>query len=115
VRRLRSYSLLNFLGAVPTDLSSDPTYPDRHKQKVSQIRKSTSVMAFVCEDADSINDGIFVVFPSPESWCDYPANRHARSCPLSFVDGHVECWKWKSDPPDDGDDLARIQGAIPDP
>ena len=115
MERLRTYSLLNYLGGVPTDLSSHPTFASRHKQRMTQIKNTSSVMAFICEDADSINDGMFVVFPPPDDWCDYPGYRHSKSCPFSFVDGHVECWKWKSDPLDDVDDLARVQAAIPDP
>ena len=113
--RLRSYSLLNYLGGVPNDLSSDPTYASRFKRKAAQINRTSLVMAFVCEDANSINDGIFVVFPPSEGWCDIPGFRHAKTCPITFVDGHVECWKWDSTPPDDGNDLARVQAAIPDP
>lgn len=114
-QRLRSYSLLNYLGGVPTDLSSEATFASRHKQKSTQIRSTSRVMAFLCEDAKSINDGMFVVFPPGEGWCDIPGYRHAGTCPISFVDGHAEFWKWKSSPPDDANDLARIQAAIPEP
>jgi hypothetical protein len=31
------------------------------------------------------------------------------------VDGHVEYWKWQSNPPDDAGDLARVQAALPEP
>ena len=115
MQRLRSYSLLSYLGGVPNNLSSDLTYASRFKQRATQIRKTSSVMAFVCEDANSINDGMFVVFPPSGGWCDIPGYRHANTFPVSFVDGHVECWKWNSAPPDDGSDIARAQAAIPDP
>jgi len=114
-QRLRSYSLLNYIGGVSTGLSSEPTFASRHKQKSTQISKTSTVMTFLCEDANSINDGIFVVFPPAEGWCDIPGYRHAGTCPVSFVDGHVESWKWKSSPPDNANDLARVQAAIPDP
>jgi prepilin-type N-terminal cleavage/methylation domain-containing protein len=113
--RLRSYSLLNYLGGVPSSLSSDPTFAPRHKQRATQITRISSVMAFLCEDANSINDGMFVVFPPSEVWCDIPGFRHSKTCPLSFMDGHMECWKWNSSPPDGEDDLARMQAAIPNP
>jgi len=112
--RLRSYSLLNYLGADP-DIGSD-IYVSRDKLKGSQLRQPAAVLAFVCEDADSINDGIFLVAPPPDdSWRDMPGSRHARGCTFSFADGHVEYWKWKSNPPDETNDLARVQAALPEP
>jgi prepilin-type processing-associated H-X9-DG protein len=118
--RLRSYSLLNFLGGIPTVYlaqtpSSKTLFDAMTKQKASQLKHSSSVLAFVCEDAGGINDGIFVVLPSPDGWIDYPATRHSKGCPFSFVDGHVEYWKWQSNPPDDAGDLARVQAALPEP
>jgi prepilin-type N-terminal cleavage/methylation domain-containing protein/prepilin-type processing-associated H-X9-DG protein len=113
--RFRSYSLLNYLGGPSTNLSTEATFAARQRYRLTQIAKPTSVMAFLCEDADSINDGMFVVFPPSEGWCDIPGFRHADSCPISFVDGHAEDWKWKSAPPNNDEDLARVQAAIPDP
>jgi prepilin-type N-terminal cleavage/methylation domain-containing protein len=110
--RFRSYSLLNYLGA-SQDTSPEPT---RYKQRGSQLIQSSSVLAFVCEDADSINDGIFFVYPPPASeWLDYPGYRHSLGDTFSFVDGHVEYWKWKSGQPNDTEDLARVQAALPPP
>jgi prepilin-type N-terminal cleavage/methylation domain-containing protein/prepilin-type processing-associated H-X9-DG protein len=114
--RLRSYSLLNYVGGVPDSLSDDPTYAPRHKQRSTQIKNTSSVMGFDCEDADSINDGLLVVFPPGNGWCDIPGYRHNGNCPFSFVDGHVECWSWLGgDPQSDDANLARVQAAIPDP
>jgi prepilin-type processing-associated H-X9-DG protein len=73
------------------------------------------VIAFVCEEQDGINDGILVVFPPSDGWCDMPGHRHAGGSPFSFVDGHVENWKWHSVPLDRQNDLARVQAAIPEP
>ncbi len=118
--RLRSYSLLNFLGGIPTVYlaqtpSSQTLFDAMNKQKAGQLKHPASVLAFVCEDAGSINDGIFVVLPSPDGWIDHPATRHSKGCPFSFADGHVEYWKWQSNPPDDAGDLARVQAALPEP
>ncbi len=113
--RFRSYSLLNFLGGDPNgELSPDST---RNKQKGSDLKQTSAVLAFACEDADSINDGIlFENPPSNPQWFDLPSSRHAQGCVFSFADGHVEYWKWKSsDLSDDPDDLARVQAALPDP
>lgn len=112
--RLRSYSLLNYLGADPTD--TGPT-ASRNKQHGSQLKQTSNVIAFGCEDADSINDGILFVSPSPANqWKDLPSSRHANGGTFSFADGHVEYWKWKSGgQPDEDQDLARVQAALPEP
>jgi prepilin-type processing-associated H-X9-DG protein len=112
--RLRSYSLLNNLGAGPFSFGPAALH-DRHRG--GQLTKPSSVLAFVCEDADSINDGIFYVYPSPATeWKDYPGTRHSSGTTLSFADGHTEYWKWRSSiQPDDIEDLQRVQLAIPDP
>jgi len=112
--RFRSYSLLNYLGADPNASSPDVTLD---KQKGSQLKHPASVMAFDCEDADYINDGILLEAPAPASqWEDLPSSRHSQGCVFSFTDGHVEYWKWKSsDLLNDMDDLARVQAALPEP
>jgi prepilin-type N-terminal cleavage/methylation domain-containing protein/prepilin-type processing-associated H-X9-DG protein len=50
------------------------------------------------ENADSINDGWFVVnvslTPRSVMWVDYPAAYHGRAGGLSFADGHAEIKKW---------------------
>jgi len=111
--RLRSYSLLNYLGPPADDTS---IYSSRSKHKGTQLRNAATTMAFTCEDADSINDGIFLVDPAPSpAWHDLPAARHSRGDTFSFTDGHVEYWKWHADPADERDDLARAQAALPEP
>jgi prepilin-type N-terminal cleavage/methylation domain-containing protein/prepilin-type processing-associated H-X9-DG protein len=112
--RFRSYSLLNYLGANPDAISPDAS---RNKQKGSQLKHPVTVLAFACEDEDSINDGIFLVEPAPGGqWRDLPASRHSQGCTFSFADGHVEYWKWKSaDLANDLDDLARVQAVLPEP
>ena len=110
--RFRSYSLLNYLGADPEAISPDAS---RDKQKGSQLKKTSAVLAFACEDADSINDGIFLVEPAPSGqWRDLPATRHSRGDVFSFADGHVEYWKWTSSDLQPAD-LARVQAALPEP
>jgi prepilin-type processing-associated H-X9-DG protein len=83
-------------------------------QKMGQVKNPNSVLAFVCESVD-INDGIFLIFPPPDHWTDSPSNRHSNGCPFSFADGHVEYWKWQSNPPNETADLARVQAALPQP
>jgi hypothetical protein len=75
------------------------------------------VLAFACEDANSINDGIFLVAPAPATqWRDLPASRHSQGCTFSFAEGHVEYWKWQSAAlANDLADLARVQAVLPQP
>ncbi|MCZ7641028.1 MAG: hypothetical protein M5U12_36230 [Verrucomicrobia bacterium] len=55
------------------------------------------VFVFVDEAEDSIDDGHFLVWPSPDTrWVNLPAARHNQSGALSFADGHVEHWKWQA-------------------
>jgi len=112
--RFRSYSLLNYLGADPADTGATAS---RNKQRGNQLRQPSNVIAFACEDSQSINDGIFFVnLPSSAQWKDLPSFRHANGGLFSFADGHVEYWKWKSGgPPNDDQDLARVQAALPEP
>ncbi len=111
--RFRSYSLLNYLGADPNDPGSN----SRSKQRGSQLKHPGAVLAFGCEDSDSINDGILFIYPPPgNEWKDVPASRHSRGGVFSFADGHVEYWKWKSArEPNEQEDLARVQTALPEP
>jgi len=111
--RLRSYSSLNYLGSDSDDTS---VYFSRAKHKGNQLRNTSAILAFACEDADSINDGILLVDPPPaSSWHDLPAFRHSRGDTMSFTDGHVEYWKWHAGPPDETNDLVRMQMALPEP
>jgi len=119
--RLRSYSLVNYLGGAPTNYfggiippGSEPLFTAMTKQKAGQLKHSAAVLAFVCEGVN-INDGIFLVPPPPAGWCDEPAARHSMGCPFSFADGHVEYWKWQSNPPNSAGDLARVQADLPEP
>jgi prepilin-type N-terminal cleavage/methylation domain-containing protein/prepilin-type processing-associated H-X9-DG protein len=112
--RFRSYSLLNYLGADPNGPSPDSAL---NMAKGTQIKNTSAVLAFDCEDATSINDGILLVEPAPiMQWADLPSSRHSQGCDFSFVDGHVEYWRWKSaDLVNDLDDLVRLQAALPGP
>ena len=90
--RLRSYSLEGSLGCD----QEEGIYDAFEKQKFSQITRTSTVLAFDCENADSIEDGCLGVFPPPTTqWLNLPGSRHSAGCCFSYVDGHVEYWKWK--------------------
>jgi prepilin-type processing-associated H-X9-DG protein len=56
----------------------------------------SAVFVFIDEDERSIDDGHFLVWPSPDNrWVNMPADRHRRGATLSFADGHVELWRWE--------------------
>jgi prepilin-type processing-associated H-X9-DG protein len=68
----------------------------------------------------SINDGYMTIHNYPDdSWADIPSKRHNKGACLSFADGHVEYWKWKSAGrifiggalPDELPDVRRLQAA----
>ncbi len=120
--RKRSYALNQFLNGAPQ--------ADSVKKLTNLQRPSPShVFSFIDEDHRSIEDGNFGIWrPSDyrnNLWLNLPSDRHKRGANLSFVDGHVEKWKWKwpkkfsnfNQPAanaDDRDDLRRLQLAIPE-
>jgi prepilin-type N-terminal cleavage/methylation domain-containing protein/prepilin-type processing-associated H-X9-DG protein len=120
--RVRSYSMGGFLG------DNEPNDAKYSKQKGWQITRPSGVFVFDCENEDSIEDGLlaFYAAPSPQ-FLNMPGKRHSHGCIFSFVDGHVEFWKWKPEAamdfigrpqnakPGELADLLRIQQALPDP
>jgi prepilin-type N-terminal cleavage/methylation domain-containing protein len=124
--RLRSYSLGGFLGA-----NDNGPYSRWNKQKGGQLARSSQLFAFVCENEECIDDGLFAFYPPgrPESsqWLNLPANRHSKGGVLSFTDGHAEYWKWgpnarmkflgrpQTATPGELPDLQRVQRGVPDP
>jgi prepilin-type processing-associated H-X9-DG protein len=93
-------------------------------QKFSQILDPppTKALVFIDEDVKSINDGNIGLRSAPNNeWGDSPGKRHNNGAVLSFADGHVEYWKWRSIRPfnrgqasaDTRVDLRRLQETIP--
>ena len=70
--------------------------------KFTQISQPSPSNLFVLidEQEDAIWDATFGYWPAnsyfSDYWLDLPANRHSQGANLSFADGHVEHWKWKS-------------------
>ena len=91
----------------------------------------SGVFVFIDEQEASIMSGAFMIGQpawvnggSGNDWGSLPADRHRRGCNLSFMDGHVEHWRWKSDKVFRGywkpaiaggdlDDLHRLEEAVP--
>jgi prepilin-type N-terminal cleavage/methylation domain-containing protein/prepilin-type processing-associated H-X9-DG protein len=65
-------------------------------QRMAVIRQPSRVSAFWEENAVSIDNGAIGLNDTnaPAVW-NLPANRHNNSGIMSFLDGHVEVWKWR--------------------
>jgi prepilin-type processing-associated H-X9-DG protein len=70
----------------------------RNYRKFSEIRRPAEIFTFIDEREDSIDDGAFGVnminSGSAAALVNMPANRHGKSCGVSFADGHSEIHKW---------------------
>jgi len=96
---------------------------------VKPVSKNRQVLfVLVDENSDTQQDAEFgnppvdsPVFP-PNEWWDMPSDRHGQGANLSFVDGHVEHWKWQVPkvfiewvqpvPPQEMPDFQRVQNAM---
>jgi prepilin-type processing-associated H-X9-DG protein len=90
------------------------------------------VFVFIEEHENSIWGGGFMVLPREKfglgagAWSSTPSDRHMQGCNLSFVDGHLEYWKWLAPKranlsnklvtaPNELRDLRRLQESVPKP
>lgn len=128
VPRTRSYSLDYYLNG-----SIDPQYspylpPGTDSSvvvKYSGIAHPALTFAFLDENQNTIEDGVYLLFRAPdETWQNAPSDRHNQGMNLSFCDGHCEYWKWRCPKQmqglgegvvnnDDLEDLRRLQAALP--
>jgi len=97
-------------------------------EKLTTITKPNpcELFVFIDEHPDTMLDSQFgnpVQIPIyAQIWWDKPADRHNQGCNLSFVDGHVEHWRWKVPKtpawpgqqvaPGEQEDYARVQNAM---
>ena len=111
IPRTRSYSICSAVG--------------KGGEKFSQIIKPPPARAFVFIDEDerTIEDGNFGMREYPSlDWGNSPGKRHNNGVTLSFADGHVEYWRWRSARPwfkpggafpEEFPDLRRLQHCLP--
>lgn len=101
--RNRSVSMNGFVGDYPTAANPNGLVFDnygsgqyRTYRKVSDMHRPgpASTWVFIDECPDSINDGLFTVYMTKDSWDDVPSSTHNGSGGLSFADGHAELKKW---------------------
>jgi prepilin-type N-terminal cleavage/methylation domain-containing protein/prepilin-type processing-associated H-X9-DG protein len=116
VPRTRSY-------AIDYALRGDNARLTRAGQIIDPAPTRKSV--FWDENEDSIDNGGFGIAPRRDpSWWNLPASRHGKSCTISFMDGHVEAWRWRGasvlrfiaygqPAPRNDPDLPRVQDTTP--
>lgn len=120
--RLRSYSMDGYVGGYDVLDASG-----RYKTRTSQVAAPSKVFVFIDENEGSIEDCVLGMRPPPEQvWLNLPASRHLRGLVISFMDGHMERWRWKAGVipfrglpqtalPQELEDLRRLQDATPLP
>jgi prepilin-type N-terminal cleavage/methylation domain-containing protein/prepilin-type processing-associated H-X9-DG protein len=126
--RWRSYNMSQSVNGYP-GFSPDLTYIPMW-DKLMEIRQPdpAAVFVFIDENSDAVLDAEFGNPPANSPyfqqnvWWDLPSSRHSRGGNLSFVDGHVEHWRWavpktfidyiQSVPPAEMPDYQRIQNAM---
>ncbi len=116
-------------------LACDENIEETTKKKLSIynigniiLPKPSQFFVFIDTHEDAIGDPTFGIYPVGEPrgeyWVDQPAQRHNKGANISFVDGHVEHWKWKAEKKfisykqapssmNDKKDLRRLQSCIP--
>jgi len=106
---LRSYSMNNWMNGEPfASAANDFDTTHRLFQTESSIINPSQLYVFLDEDDSTINDGMFVVYMSPEQGIqDEPSQRHKTGYPLVFADGHSEIFKLTGKDAD----LARLRDA----
>ncbi len=124
LRRTRSYNMsqsINGLGGPHSTSWFVPSY-----QRTLQVPNPTQLFVFIEVHEGGILDSLFGI-PVPGDgwngrWFDLPAGRHSQGGSLSFVDGHVERWRWVAPKnftklgdwvrPDEMPDYRRVQDAV---
>ena len=122
IQRFRSYSM-----SYPWMAGDNDYWPYVEVNfRESDIRSPAPSLAsvFIDERAETLNNsGIGIVPAGDWRYWDCPASRHARSCTLSFADGHAEIWRWRDpyvieykgfwySPPRSDRDLPRLQTTV---
>ena len=101
--RVRSYSMSGFMGGTTQqDVYGLTTYRAYLRETDMARPGPASLIVFICECPDSINDELFGVHMPPvtlwpggdSSWDDVPSATHSGTGIFGFADGHAEQHKW---------------------
>ncbi len=106
--RWRSYNMSQSINGYLEYLPDDPSLwygwtniPSWKKFTAIRHPVPAELFVFIDENEDTILDGQFGCPPiggifQEYIWWDMPASRHNRGANISFVDGHVQHWKWQT-------------------
>jgi len=86
--RLRCFSMSYYMNG-PTGYGGLPA----SFAKTSAIPKPANTLVFIDEDDSTLDDGMFGYSPTGAPF-NCPGFRHSGGTILSFMDGHVEYWRW---------------------
>ena len=78
-------------------------------RRLNEIQNPAMIFVVLDENPDSINDGLFQMNMTRNTWSDIAAALHNGGGSLSFADGHAEVHKWR----DDVTKLAVTKGSCP--
>jgi len=124
IPRTRSYNLNLWLNC--------SVLPEGSLTLADAARRSlVQVFGFIDTHENCITDPTFGIYEATDplfsdKWIDTPADRHGQGANLSFLDGHVEHWRWRTSKQCDGwgldvrndldlADLRRLQQNLPMP
>jgi prepilin-type N-terminal cleavage/methylation domain-containing protein/prepilin-type processing-associated H-X9-DG protein len=95
-QRLRSVSMNCFIGDYVGLMDKFGNSSYRVFNKTTQFTKPgpSNTFVFLDECPDSINDGLFEVSLTGNSWSDVVASLHNGGGGFAFADGHAEVHKW---------------------
>lgn len=108
---VRSYSMNTWMNGLSPYTWNDSLDTTNHVYKrETDVPSPARLFVFIDEDQGSINDGLFaVIVDSGYGFHDMPTRVHKPMYPLSFADGHAECfkfmcgdtlaWQWPDAPP----------------
>jgi prepilin-type N-terminal cleavage/methylation domain-containing protein/prepilin-type processing-associated H-X9-DG protein len=106
VTRTRSYSLDGWLNSTINNTGNGAYWVPQDYPwmplKISTLHRPspTGVYGFADENEKSIDAGLLIedqpawVAPGGDQWLSLPSDQHRQGCNLSFLDGHVEHWRW---------------------
>jgi prepilin-type processing-associated H-X9-DG protein len=69
---------------------------------MNQIANPVNVYAFIDENEQSIDDGVFIngannpIYGDVNAWLNLPSDRHQQGANISFLDGHAEAHHWRA-------------------
>ena len=104
--RTRSYSLNGWLNSTYNNNANGGSWVPQDYPwmplKISTMHRPppTGVYGFADENEKSIDAGLLIedqpawVASGGDQWLSLPSDRHRQGCNFSFLDGHVEHWRW---------------------